>query len=69
MNNWQKFLIHFLERKFDKATTGSDAAQSLSTTGQILAPRNLSALPITETDDRLIAAAAIIGESSTPRIG
>jgi len=31
--------------------------------------RNLKALPITETDDRLIAAAAIIGLSNIPNQG
>ena len=31
--------------------------------------RSLSALPITETDDRLMAAAAIIGLSSRPNTG
>ena len=31
--------------------------------------RNRSALVITETDDRLIAAAAIIGESNRPVTG
>ena len=31
--------------------------------------RRRSALAITETDDRLIAAAAIIGESSVPKTG
>jgi hypothetical protein len=30
---------------------------------------SLSALPMTETEDRLMAAAAIIGESSRPKIG
>jgi hypothetical protein len=36
---------------------------------QILTERSLSALPTTETDDRLIAAAAIIGESRRPTNG
>ena len=30
---------------------------------------NRSALPMTDTDDMLIAAAAIIGESNVPKIG
>ena len=33
------------------------------------APRNRSALPTTETDDRLIASAAIIGLNSRPNAG
>lgn len=35
----------------------------------ILSARNRSALPITDTDDRLMAAAAIIGDNSTPKTG
>ena len=31
--------------------------------------RNLSALPMTDTDDKLMAAAAIIGLSSSPKVG
>ncbi len=34
-----------------------------------LTPRNRSELPMTETEDRLMAAAAIIGESSRPKNG
>lgn len=37
--------------------------------GQSFTPRNRSALPITETDDSDIAAAAIIGESRRPKTG
>ena len=33
------------------------------------APRNRSALPTTETEDRLIASAAIIGLKSSPNAG
>jgi hypothetical protein len=33
------------------------------------APRNRSALPTTDTDDRLIASAAIIGLNSNPNAG
>ena len=33
------------------------------------ADRSLSALPITETEDTLIAALAITGDSSTPKTG
>lgn len=36
---------------------------------QSLMPRKRSELPMTETEDRLIAAAAIIGESRTPKNG
>lgn len=36
---------------------------------QIFARSSLSAFEITETDDRLIAAAAIIGESRMPNAG
>ncbi len=32
-------------------------------------PRRRSEFPMTETEDRLIAAAAIIGDSSTPKTG
>jgi len=32
-------------------------------------PRSRNEFPMTETDDRLIAAAAIIGDSSTPKNG
>lgn len=34
-----------------------------------LAPRNLNELPTTLTDDKLIAAAAIIGDSTKPKKG
>lgn len=36
---------------------------------QILTPFNRSALPMTLTDDRAIAAAAMIGETRTPKTG
>ncbi len=37
--------------------------------GYKLAPRNRRAFEITETEDKLIAAAAIIGDSKRPKAG
>lgn len=43
--------------------------RSIETRGQSRAARSRSALPMTETDERLIAAAANIGEIKRPKNG
>jgi len=53
------------------ATGNKDQAQSAADNSQTdnVVRRNRSALPTTDTELRLIASAAIIGESSTPNTG
>jgi hypothetical protein len=54
-----------------RAASGAPGRSALASTTQSPYPArlNLNAFPITDTDDKLIAAPAIIGDSSSPNAG